>query len=335
MTKESLVFTITVAGHVCADLTPELPLGVGMIPGQLYQVGGLSIRPGGCVANTGIVLASLGADTRTSAIVGDDDLGRIVVRELDELGLSTENVQTSEGDTTSYSIVLEPTGMNRSFWHHTGASEKFDGTHVDIDETDLLHIGYPPLLAGLLPNDAKPLTTLFERARAAGVTTSLDMAVVDRNSKIGQIDWHAILRRTLPLVDVFTPSIDDLTSALELGPVSTAEAAINVADSLIADGVGVVMLSAGEDGLLIRTASADRLRAGGRVLQKLADDWADVTVWTPARPIPSIVTTNGAGDAASAALLYSLTEGSTPQEAADAATLVASQWIQNVPLKLR
>lgn len=329
------MFTITVAGHVCADLTPELPLGIGMIPGQLYQVGGLSIRPGGCVANTGIVLAGLGADTRTSAIVGDDDLGRIVVRELGKLGLSTANVHTCTDGTTSYSIVLEPTGMNRSFWHHTGASEQFDGSHVDIDDTDLLHIGYPPLLAGLLPNDAKPLRALFERSRDAGVTTSLDMAVVDRTSKLGQIDWHAILRRTLPLVDVFTPSIDDLTSALEIGPVSTADAAIKVADTLIAEGVGIVMLSAGEDGLLIKTAPPDRLRKGGRVLKPLAEKWGDTTVWTPAREIPTIVTTNGAGDAASAALLYSLISGSTPQEAADAATLVASQWIQNVPLKLQ
>jgi sugar/nucleoside kinase (ribokinase family) len=319
---------------VCADLTPELPLGVGMIPGQLYHVGPMSIRPGGCVANTGVVLARLGVQTRTSGVVGDDDLGRVVVRKLNEMGLSTQNVLTSAGTTTSYSIVLEPAGMNRSFWHHTGASETFDGSHVDLDGVDLLHVGYPPLLPGLLPNDAQPLVALLERARTAGITTSLDMAVVDRNSKVGRLDWHAILRRTLPLVDVFTPSIDDLTSALEIGPVPTANAAATLADSLISDGVAVVMLSAGEDGLLIRTASEDRLRVGGRVLQALARTWADATIWTQALPIPSIVTTNGAGDAASAALLYGMVKGYAPQETAEMAALVASQWIQNVPLRV-
>jgi Sugar kinases, ribokinase family len=329
------VFNISVAGHVCADLVPELPVGVGMVPGQLYDVGPLTIRPGGCVANTGFVLAQLGINARTAGLVGDDDLGRIVIRELGRLGLDVENILMSPGTTTSYSIVLEPAGMNRSFWHHTGASNGFDGTHVDLTDVDLLHVGYPPLLPGLLPDDARPLVDLLGRARRAEVTTSLDMAVVDRSSSIGKLDWYSIMKNTLQHVDVFTPSIDDLTSALEIGPTSTQRAVTTLAERMLADGVGVVMLSAGEDGLLIRTSDAARLRRGGRVLSALSDEWSDVSIWVEAREIDSIFTTNGAGDAASAAFLFGLINGLAPDRTGALATLVASQWIQKLPIDAR
>lgn len=50
-----------VAGHICADLRPKLTGGERIIPGAIAEVGPLDIRPGGCVANTGINLAALGA----------------------------------------------------------------------------------------------------------------------------------------------------------------------------------------------------------------------------------------------------------------------------------
>lgn len=326
------MFNIVVAGHVCADLTPRLPLGVGMIPGHLYDVGGLEINPGGCIVNVGRVLHGLDASPRLSGVVGDDDLGEIVIRNMDAVGLDTSDISRTDAIGTSYSIVIEPAGMNRSFWHHTGANNTFTGAQVDLEGSDLLHVGYPPLVPGLVTGGGAPLLELLRRARAADITTSLDLAVVDQNSAIGQLDWHGILGAALAEVDVFSPSIDDLTSALETGPVSTREELLALADDMLESGVAVVLLSAGEDGLLIRTAGAERLARGGRVLQQLADDWADATVWEPARQIERVTTTNGAGDSASAALLYGLAKSMSITDTAGLATLVASQWIQGLPI---
>lgn len=295
-------------------------------------MGPLLIRPGGCLANTGVVLSQLGVTCRTSGVVGDDDLGRIVVRDLGRLGMDVANIVAVPGATTSYSIVIEPAGVNRSFWHHTGANDGFDGSSVDLTGVDLLHVGYPPLVPGLLPDDGHPLVHLLGRAHDAGITTSLDMAVVDRSSRIGKLDWYAILKNVLPHVDVFTPSIDDLTSALEVGPASTQRAVVALADDLLDDGVAVVMLSAGEDGLLIRTADSDRLAQGGCVLSAATEDWADATIWVDAHEIDNVTTTNGAGDAASAALLFGLASGWSPQRTGELASRVASQWIQRRPV---
>lgn len=54
------------------------------------------------------------------------------------------------------------------------------------------------------------LTEIFRRVKAAGLTTSLDMAAVDPESEAGKADWAAILRKVLPYVDYFVPSVEEL-----------------------------------------------------------------------------------------------------------------------------
>lgn len=323
---------VAVAGHICLDLTPTLPLGIGMLPGHLYDIGGIVTRPGGCVVNVGLALEGLGLTPSLWGTIGADDLGDIVVREMAEMGLRTDSIHRGRTAGTSYSIVIEPAGMNRTFWHHTGANEDFDGSIVDLEGNDLLHVGYPSLVPGLLKDDGAPLERLMRRARSQGVTTSLDLAVVDPDSPTGQLDWHSMLDAALAQVDVLSPSVDDLTSALETGPVTTQDDLLVLADDLISRGVAVVMISAGEDGLLLRTAGADRFARGGRVLESLGAEWADVTTFAPAKATEEVVTTNGAGDAASAGLLYGLATGFTPAETTDLATSVARSWIQQKEL---
>lgn len=323
---------VAVAGHICLDLTPNLPLGIGMLPGHLYDIGGIATRPGGCIVNVGLALEGLGLAPNLWGTIGADDLGDIAIREMAAMGLKTDSIHQDQNASTSYSIVIEPAGMNRTFWHHTGANENFDGSIVDLDGNDLLHVGYPSLVPGLLTDGGAPLERLMRRARSQGVTTSLDLAVIDPDSPTGHLDWHSILDAALEQVDVLSPSVDDLTSALETGPVSTQDDLLSLADELVAKGVAIVMISAGEDGLLLRTAGADRFARGGRVLQSLGADWADATVFAPAKDSEEIVTTNGAGDAASAGLLYGLAAGFSPAETGELATSVAQRWIQQKDL---
>lgn len=322
------MYNVAVAGHICLDLTPNLPLGIGMLPGHLYDIGGIVSHPGGCVVNVGAALKGLGLAPSLCGIIGADDLGDIVIREMAAMGLRTDSVHRSPAASTSYSIVIEPAGMNRTFWHHTGANEHFDGSVVDLEQSDLLHVGYPSLVPGLLANGGAPLQRLMQRAHEQGVTTSLDLAVVDPDSTTGHLDWHSILDTTLAQVDVLSPSVDDLTSALETGPVTTQDDLLALSDELVSKGVAIVMISAGEDGLLLRTAGADRFARGGKVLQNLGAEWANVSIFTPAKETDDVVTTNGAGDAASAGLLYGLATGLSPAESTDLATSVAQRWIQ-------
>ena len=61
-----------VAGHVCVDLAPRLEVLPRSAPGDLELVGPLDMTPGGCVSNTGGMLAALGAPVEVVGDAGDD-----------------------------------------------------------------------------------------------------------------------------------------------------------------------------------------------------------------------------------------------------------------------
>ena len=43
----------------------------------------------------------------------------------------------------------------------------------------------------------------------------MDMAAVDADSEAGRADWEAILKRVLPYVDFFVPSVEELCFMLD------------------------------------------------------------------------------------------------------------------------
>src|SRR4051794_2047202 len=263
--------SVVVAGHVCVDFIPEVPAGAAAAPGELLEVGPLGVHAGGCVANTGAELAALGADVAVVADVGDDALGNLLVALLQARGTRTDQIRPRAGASTSYSLVFEGEGRDRSFWHHVGANAGFDGSAVDLAGAGLLHVGYPSLLPALIADGGRPLEALLERARAAGVTTSLDLAVIDPGSPAARVDWRALLRRVLPLVDVFSPSVDDVRTALQVEAGSDPGELRRTAAMLLELGPAVVMLTAGAAGLQLSTGDAPRLEA---VSGQRAREWS-------------------------------------------------------------
>ena len=301
--------TVAVAGHICVDLTPRLGDAVRLEPGALIEIGPLRFSLGGCVANVARNLAALGQPVIAYATVGDDDLGAYVRRSLPS-ALIDERISVSTAATTSYSLVIE-SGGDRTFWHHTGVNAQIDGAGIDSASVDLLHLGYPPLLPALLRDEGAPLVHLLRRVRAQGTTTSLDLAVIDPQSPVGSLNWTAILRAIAAESDVLSPSTDDLVSALGVDIPGAGSLDERFADLLISWGAAVVTVSSGRDGIVLRTGSRERLRAAGRAVAPLADAWADFRLRSPARSV-NAVTTNGAGDAASAGLIYALSRGLDP-----------------------
>jgi sugar/nucleoside kinase (ribokinase family) len=309
-------YSVLVAGHFCIDVSPELAAAPGLDPGRLYEVGPARLTPGGCVANTAIALAAVGVPTRVCATVGEDPFGEVVCRLLAEHGIETEGITRTPAVATSYSIVVQPPGHDRTFWHHAGANAVFSGGDVNFDGIEILHLGYPPLLPALLVDDAEPLLTLLKEARRRGITTSIDMVVVDPRSSAGRLNWRRIFARILPYVDLATPSIDDLTSALRISQAVDDGLVEDCARSLIEDGCGVAAVSAGARGVYVVSAGRDRLGSAGAALASVAPAWASVAEWVPAVVPRTLASTTGAGDVASAGLLYGLATGAGLRRAA-------------------
>ncbi|MFC0463292.1 PfkB family carbohydrate kinase [Kineococcus gynurae] len=318
---------VAVVGHLCVDLAPRLREAAVLEPGRLFDVGPLGVSLGGCVANTGSRLLELGVDAHLAATVGDDDLAEVVrAAALRSFG-ERVTLDVEPGAGTSYSVVVEPPGQDRTFWHHSGANDAFTGG--TLPPGDVVHVGYPSLLPGLLAKDGTPLLDLLRRASARGSTTSLDLAVVDEKSAAGQRDWADLFARVLPLVDVLSPSLDDLLSALRIDPGTTPrlDLADELAGRLLGWGAAVAVVSAGAEGLVVRTAGRERLERAGSALAPRAEAWAGRRFRRPVIAPRRIVSTNGAGDAATAGLLAAVAAGADPETAALVAVTVAATVI--------
>ena len=322
------VHSVLVAGHLCIDITPELTGVPELVPGQLYEIGAAQLTLGGCVANTELALASAGVPTRVCSTLGNDPLGEIARRLLAEQGVDLEDVTTTSGAATSYTIVLQLPDHDRTFWHHSGANAVFTGREMNLDGVDIIHLGYPPLLPALLTDDAAPLLNLLQEARSRQITTSLDLAVVDRRSRAAEVDWRRVFARVMPYVDIATPSIDDLTSALGIHGAPDDDLVEECARRLVHDGCAVAVVSAGARGAYAVSAGADRLDAAGTALSSVRSTWSSTAEWVPAAIPRQIVSTTGAGDAASAGLLYGLAHGTGIRRATRLAAQFAAATIE-------
>ena len=312
-----------VSGHVCADLYPELGGDEQVIPGAIVDVGPLTILPGGCVANVGRDLHSLGVCVELVGDVGDDELGSSVIHMISDSGLNCQGIRRVRGAATSYSLVFEPPGRDRAFWHHVGANRFFDGERVTPENADLVHLGYPPLLPAMYQAEGAALQSLLARVRESGATTSLDLSTVAAGSRAAQVDWEGVLARTVPLVDVLSPSVDDVVSALRIVRPESRDGTRELARHLLGLGAAVVLLTDGARGMYLVTANRDRFCHAGRCLAERAEDWAETELFLPASTTSNPVTT-GAGDAATAGLLYGVVSGATAAEAGSTAARFAA-----------
>lgn len=332
-------FDVIVSGHLCLDLIPAMPtvpLQALASPGKLFESGPMTISTGGAVSNTGLALHRLGARVRLMASVGDDLIGGAItafVRDRDPA--LTELISVKPGVASSYTIVLSPQNIDRIFLHCTGHNENFGLAEINFDElrrAKIFHLGYPTLLPRLYHDGAGELSEIYRRAQEIGVVTSLDSTLPDANTPSGQTDWRLILSRTLPYVDIFVPSIEEILYMLRHDDYQKWQNAIlenltrdylrELADELIAMGVGIAGFKLGEMGFYLRTGNQPDFTR----LQQLGIDltaWTNAEVYHPAFAV-QVAGTTGAGDAAYAALFVALLKGFSPEETARLANAVGS-----------
>lgn len=328
--EESRPVEIVAAGHVCLDVIPQF-LSRGLPPaGALAEVGPATVSTGGSVSNTGIALRRLGLGVRLVGRVGDDAFGREVRRLYDIAGAGlSKGLETADDAPTSYTVVVNPVGEDRRFLHCPGANASFRAAHVPdaaFSGARLFHFGYPPIMKQMCSDDGHELQALFERARSAGLMTSLDMCGIDPASWAGRVDWPALLANVLPMVDLFLPSLDETLVALgqtqspeEVTPTLLGE----VAEQLLGYGTAVVGLKMGERGVYLQTTSArDRLE------QAKLDfgTWAGRELWAPTFE-REVVGTTGAGDTTIAGFLAAVVRGGDPEQALDVACAVGAACV--------
>lgn len=316
---------ILIAGHICADIIPALPsaqgrsLGDILKPGTLVNVGPVTTSTGGAVANTGLALFKLGASVALAGKVGTDAFGDLILKVLrGQAPALADAMIVTPGADSSYTMVISVPGIDRVFLHHPGANDTFtagDLPEATLRTAGLLHFGYPPLMRQMFLNDGDELVKLLERAREAHVPTSLDMSMPDPNSESGQVNWTNLLRRVLPLVDIFQPSVEELSFMLrEPAEADDLDAVQVLAEQCLALGAGAVAIKLGGCGLYLQTGGVERVEALQTLLGRQTKDWANRRLYTPCFQA-NMVGTTGSGDCTIAGMLDAVNRGLAPEEA--------------------
>lgn len=329
---------VHVVGHVCVDLTPELHSERFAVPGELTEVGPLEIRTGGTLSNCARAAASLDTEVFLSGLVGNDDLGSICRNRLEAEYPGHVELRIHPRAATSYSVVVRPPGLDRSFWHHTGANDEFRG-ECTIRERELLHFGYPTLCPGMCEDGGAPIIDLFTRSHARGGATSLDLAYLADNSPLKALDWNHLFSQAMPTTDVFCPSWDDIASCLPDTDPGFDKARIETtARRFLDQGAGIVVITVGKHGAYLATGSADRLATLENLTGINANAWADQNLWEEAVPVEKTtrasLDTNGAGDTFKTAFLVALIRRAAPETAMRFASTVVGRKLVRRPLNI-
>lgn len=230
----------------------------------------ITFRAGGSAANTARVFAGLGGAATFIGAVGDDRLGAVLSKALNETGV-TVHVARSHGPTARLVVSLATNG-ERSFLTDRGTADSLawrDIKPIWLERTDALHL---PAYSLLTPPMSETAHEAARRAHQAGTLVSVDLA--SRRPLLAGGPAAAWTRIAAVQPDVLFANHDE--AAALAGPSGQRR---------LLDLAPVAVVKAGA--------------AGCAVL------WGEQEMIVKARPFRASDTT-GAGDAFDAGFLYSL-----------------------------
>lgn len=209
--------------------------------GETVEAPSFEMGHGGKGANQAIAAAKLGADVLMVTKVGDDLFADNTIRNLKKFGVDTKHVGRVAGKSSGVApIMVEPSGEN-SILIIKGANNDLLPADVERAAADLktcdlillqLEIPLETVYAALAFGKAHNVPTLLNPAPA---TPDLD------RSKVGDASF-------------FVPNETELAILTGM-PVETEAHIADAANSLIAQGVGTVIVTMGARGALLVTST--------------------------------------------------------------------------------
>ncbi len=347
--KSEDYFDIVVGGHLCLDIIPAIKGGKVhtisefMIPGKLIEVDKAVLSTGGSVSNTGITLKKLGLKVSFMAKVGEDHFGKVIIDILNNYG-ATDGIMRDINCSSSYTVVIAIPGIDRIFLHNPGANNCFYADDLNfeiIKKAKIFHFGYPPLMRSFFENEGEELRKLFAAVKGLNVSTSLDMALPDPNSESGKADWNKILKKALPYVDFFEPSLEealyfvnkerflglrrkgvDINRELDIDEIRM------IGETFVRYGAKVVIIKIGERGIYLKSSGEEEISSISVFNDKLKKGWSNREILSPAFKAEKIASATGAGDSAIGGFLAAIIKGKTPEESLKMASAVGYENLQ-------
>jgi sugar/nucleoside kinase (ribokinase family) len=256
---------------------------------------GSDFRLGGSGCLTAIALSHLGSPVLLSGNLGRDVFADFVMRTLQSAGMDTRLVRQHEGQSSGFFVNVATPGGQRTMFGSRGAND------LSLPEKDIvslfstsrhLHISGYTLRADA---QFEVVKRIFEGAKAAGLTTSLDPGVC-----ISQEAKERIFT-LLKGLDYFLPNVNELKNLT--GDVPLAEQL----SAILTYGCKAVALKMGVDGSRFFDGQQDISQAVSKEIQ--AGD------------------TTGAGDCFNAGFLHSVFKGESKETALLAGNQAAARML--------
>ena len=284
---------VLVCGNICLDIPVWAVDTVDW--GTTAWVDAITESVGGNGANTSYALATLGVPVRLTGTVGKDRKGEWLVETLQAADVDASRISRSEHPTTSTVVLVQSSG-NRTFLHRPGSSG--DVLPEDVRFDDLAGFSHFHLANPFaLPRLREEAGSILRRAKAAGLTTSLDTGWDARGA------WMQVIGPCLPSVNLLFLNEEEamkLTGAPDV-PASVA--------ALRSGGATDIVVKAGANGCVVFS--------GQQRLQ------------VPGFPV-KVVDTTGAGDCFAGAFLAALARDWNYEEAARFANAVGACNVQEL-----
>ena len=308
-------------------------------------MGRVKVSTGGPVSNTGIALSILGINIKLMGKIGNDYFGEGVLKLLKERN-ADDGMIVIDGEETSYTIVVVPPGFDRIFLHNPGANNTFAADDINYDlvqQAELFHFGYPPLMKKIFENDGEELIKIFRSVKELGVTTSLDMSLPDASSESGGVNWEKILENLLPYVDIMMPSVEEtmfMVQREDYNYLNENAAGHDILDrlninklqelgeKLISFGAKIAVIKCGIKGYYIQTQCKEALEHMGSAKPLDLDNWVNRELHEESFHVPKVASATGSGDSSIAGFLAAFLNGKTIEESIRIACAVGGQNVQ-------
>lgn len=214
--------------------------------GNTFFVDDFALAVSGAAGSAAIVAAKHGLKVQAIGGVGNDLMGDWVLRRLDDFGVDRDMMQRCADFSTSSSIVTTRPDGARPALHKLGATAGFyvDDAQMDrVLDTKILHVGGVGLMDAM---DRGRTAEVLAEAKKRGCKTTLDVFA-------STPDDLALIKPLLMHTDVFMPSEEE---AMALSGLTNFE---DIAQFLLDQGTGAVILTLGADGAMYRDQSGTKI----------------------------------------------------------------------------
>jgi ribokinase len=268
---------------------------VDKIPGRDEEgfVRDVEMHPGGSAANTIVGLSRLGVKTGFIGKVGNDEEGKILLRDFEREGVGTSAIVKSEGRSGTAMIFVDDEG-HRAILVDPGVNDTIVYEEIDLsalNEVKLIH-----MTSFICKNGVESFESQKRIAKEANAEISLDP---------GLIYVERGLRELKPIIErsaIFMPNRIEIESLMNLDFRDAAREVVSM-------GCRIVVVKLGEKGCYVTDGREE----------------VEVRAY-PSKPLD----TTGAGDAFNAGFLYGYINGLSLEVCGKLGNWVASKNIQKV-----